>query len=114
MNVRMIVQDDAAKCLLEQQQEPLRVRFQEMGVSVGQFDVAVTVRRTSSTAPHPKLPHKPYNQVRLASTGCEKLILDLRKPTVWSMYSHRTIPSGAKKHPCLGRPGRHTLDRHHE
>jgi flagellar hook-length control protein FliK len=39
LNVRMIVQDEAVKRLLDMHQEPLRVRFAEMGVSVGQFDV---------------------------------------------------------------------------
>ncbi len=39
LNVRMVVQDDNAKRLIDQQAEPLRVRFAEMGVSVGQFDV---------------------------------------------------------------------------
>jgi flagellar hook-length control protein FliK len=39
LNVRMLVQDDNAKRAIDQQLEPLRVRFAEMGVSVGQFDV---------------------------------------------------------------------------
>ena len=46
LNVRMLVQDDNAKRLIDQQFEPLRVRFAEMGVSVGQFDV----RRDGSSA----------------------------------------------------------------
>jgi len=39
LNVRMVVQDDAAKRVMDMQAEPLRVRFSEMGVSVGHFDV---------------------------------------------------------------------------
>lgn len=39
LSVRMLVQDDNVKRMLDQQIEPLRVRFAEMGVSVGQFDV---------------------------------------------------------------------------
>jgi flagellar hook-length control protein FliK len=39
VNVRMVVQDDAAKRVMDMQVEPLRVRFSEMGVSVGHFDV---------------------------------------------------------------------------
>jgi flagellar hook-length control protein FliK len=39
MNLRLVVQNDAVKRLMEAQQEPLRVRFADMGVSVGQFDV---------------------------------------------------------------------------
>jgi flagellar hook-length control protein FliK len=39
LNVRMLVQDDNAKRVVEQQLEPLRVHLSEMGVSVGQFDV---------------------------------------------------------------------------
>jgi flagellar hook-length control protein FliK len=46
LNVRMLVQDENAKRLIDQQVEPLRVRFAEMGVSVGQFDV----RRDGSSA----------------------------------------------------------------
>jgi flagellar hook-length control protein FliK len=39
VNVHMTVQDDNAKRLIDQQVEPLRVRFADMGVNVGQFDV---------------------------------------------------------------------------
>jgi flagellar hook-length control protein FliK len=39
VNVRMIVQDDNTKRLMDQQLEPLRVRFADMGVSLGQLDV---------------------------------------------------------------------------
>jgi flagellar hook-length control protein FliK len=39
LNVRMVVQDESAKRMIDQHLEPLRVRFAEMGVSVGQFDV---------------------------------------------------------------------------
>lgn len=39
INVRMVVQDENAKRVLDQQLEPLRVRFNEMGVQLGQLDV---------------------------------------------------------------------------
>ena len=48
VNVHMTVQDENTKRLIDQQMEPLRVRFSEMGVSVGQFDV----RRDGSSS-HP-------------------------------------------------------------
>jgi flagellar hook-length control protein FliK len=48
LNVRMLVQDENAKRLIDQQIEPLRVRFSEMGVSVGQFDV-----RRDGNSPNP-------------------------------------------------------------
>jgi flagellar hook-length control protein FliK len=47
VNVRMLVQDDAVKRLMDLQLTPLRVRFAEMGVRVGQFDV-----RRDGSAPH--------------------------------------------------------------
>ena len=49
LNVRMTVQDENAKRLIDQQAEPLRVRFAEMGVSVGQFDV-----RRDGNSPNPE------------------------------------------------------------
>ena len=39
LHVRLTVQDEGVKRLLDQQLEPLRVHFAEMGVSIGQFDV---------------------------------------------------------------------------
>jgi hypothetical protein len=39
MHIQMTVQSDGAKKVLDQQLEPLRVRFSEMGVGIGQFDV---------------------------------------------------------------------------
>jgi flagellar hook-length control protein FliK len=39
IDVRMVVQNDAAKQVLDQQAEPLRVHFSEMGISLGQLDV---------------------------------------------------------------------------
>ena len=39
VSVRMFVENDGAKQVLDTQMEPLRVRFEEMGVSLGQFDV---------------------------------------------------------------------------
>lgn len=39
MHVQMTVQDDTVKRLLDQQLEPLRVRMNELGVGIGQFDV---------------------------------------------------------------------------
>jgi flagellar hook-length control protein FliK len=39
LNVRFLVQNDGAKLALDQQVETLRVRFAEMGLSLGQFDV---------------------------------------------------------------------------
>ncbi len=71
VNVRMIVQDDAAKRLLEQQQEPLRVRFQEMGVSVGQFDV-----RRDGGAPyqqHRPAPEASTQTLQSGSPGVDRL-----------------------------------------
>jgi flagellar hook-length control protein FliK len=39
LHVRMLVENDGAKRVLDQQIEPLRVRFAEMGVNLGQLDV---------------------------------------------------------------------------
>ena len=39
LHIRLTVQDEGVKRLLDQQLEPLRVHFSEMGVSIGQFDV---------------------------------------------------------------------------
>jgi flagellar hook-length control protein FliK len=39
LNIHMVVCSDAAKRLLDLQQEPWRARFSEIGVRVGQFDV---------------------------------------------------------------------------
>jgi hypothetical protein len=39
MSVQMTVQDDTVKRLLDQQLEPLRVRLNELGVGIGQFDI---------------------------------------------------------------------------
>lgn len=39
VNIRMVVQNENARQALGEQSEPLRVRFAQMGVGVGQFDV---------------------------------------------------------------------------
>jgi Flagellar hook-length control protein FliK len=49
LNVRMVVQDENARRMIDQQLEPLRVRFADMGVSVGQFDV-----RRDGGSPNPE------------------------------------------------------------
>ena len=59
LNVRMVVQDENAKQMINQQLEPLRVRFSEMGVSVGQFDVR---RDGSSPNPERQPPAEPSAQ----------------------------------------------------
>ncbi|MBI1831969.1 MAG: flagellar hook-length control protein FliK, partial [Planctomycetes bacterium] len=39
VSIRMIVQDEGARRMVDEHLEPLRVRFAEMGVSLGQLDV---------------------------------------------------------------------------
>jgi flagellar hook-length control protein FliK len=78
VNVHMIVQDEGVKRMMDQQLEPLRVRFSEMGVSVGQFDVrrdGGSPNQNQQASSEPSLqaiqtdkngalrPRKPYAQV---------------------------------------------------
>lgn len=65
LNVRMLVQDESAKRLIDQQLEPLRVRFSEMGVSVGQFDVR---RDGNSAHPEQQQPAEPSAQALQADS----------------------------------------------
>ncbi len=51
LNVHMVVQDDAAKRALDQQLEPLRVHFAQIGVNLGQLDVR---RDGDPQASHPE------------------------------------------------------------
>ncbi len=39
VNIRMLVHDDIARQIVEQQLEPLRIKFTQMGVQLGQLDV---------------------------------------------------------------------------
>jgi len=61
MSVQMTVQDDTVKRLLDQQLEPLRVRLNELGVGIGQFDV-----RRDGSSPQQTFEHDPEDQAAQA------------------------------------------------
>lgn len=82
LSVRMIVTNDSAKQVLEQQLEPLRIRFAEMGVSLGQLDVG----RDSNAAHHQSPPDSERSP--LPAQAGRNLLNRLRSP-----YLTATNPS---------------------
>jgi flagellar hook-length control protein FliK len=67
VSVRMVVQDDSVKRLLDQQMTPLRDRIAQMGVSVGHFDV-----RRDGSSPNqeqPPAPNPTSNTAQAAAGG---------------------------------------------
>ncbi len=54
LSVRFVVQNDGAKSALDHQMEPLRARFAEMGLAMGQFDVRRDGGSKQETAAQPE------------------------------------------------------------
>jgi flagellar hook-length control protein FliK len=72
VSVHFVVQNDGAKAALDHQMEPLRARFAEMGLAMGQFDVRRDGASNQETAAQPEASAQTAQAVTKATAPARK------------------------------------------